>query len=212
LDLSLAASARLKAERDGLAFVEFPSTLEDRRNDPWVTELLQRQLDLFDGRRNAFQGQVRLFEQEVGALRQQITGLRAQQTAAQRQLELIHTEHDGLQTLYEKGYATRTRLLALERAEAQLEGERGNHISGARTQKRSPDGTQVAQLHKVYVRALTKPEVEKTLARSADQETSGGGSSPHNRAGAVGRIVLGLAVHTPGGSRPETKLLESCRE
>jgi len=214
LDLSLAASARLKAERDGLAFVEFPSTLEDRRNDPWVTELLQRQLDLFDGRRNAFQGQVRLFEQEVGALRQQITGLRAQQTAAERQLALIHTEHDGLQTLYEKGYATRTRLLALERAEAQLEGERGNHISEiARTQKQITETElRVAQLHKeFYVRAVDElTEVEKTLADLPDQETAAAEVLRRTIVLAPSDgIVLGLAVHTPGEVlAPGAKLLE----
>jgi HlyD family secretion protein/epimerase transport system membrane fusion protein len=54
-----------------------------------------------------------------------IMGLRSQLTSAKTQMSLIAKERSGIESLYSAGYATLPRLLALERAEANLLGQKG---------------------------------------------------------------------------------------
>jgi len=203
LDLALAESARLRAERDGADAIEFPASLTTRSNDPWLSQLLARQRDLLEGRRRAYQGQALLLSREIDTLAQQIQGLRAQQVAAERQLTLIRQEHAAYKSLYDKGFATLPRVLALERAEAQLEGERGNSVSEiAKTQKQIGETElKILQLQKeFYVRAVNElSEAEKTLASLPEQETAAADVLRRTTIVAPsGGVVLALAVHTPG--------------
>lgn len=214
IDVAAASSARLRAERDGLADVAFPESLKSRADDPWVADLLQRQVELFEGRRAALLGQIGLLDKQMETLRQQMVGTKAQQAGTERQLVLIRKEHEGLQWLYEQGYAPRTRLFALERAEAQLEGDRGNQVSDiAKTQKEVGEAEmKVAQVKKeFFVRAVDElTEIEKSLADLPDQEKAA--AEVVRRAIVLAPsdgVVLSLAVHTPGEVIPPGgKILE----
>ena len=136
IDVLSARVARLKAERDQAEKIGFPEPLRRRRGDPDVDEILRGEEELFRVRRVALEGQVALLEQSILQYEEEIRGLQAQQRSRARQVVLIREELSGLLQLYEKGYVTRSRVLAYERAAEQLDGERGEYISNsARAEK-----------------------------------------------------------------------------
>jgi epimerase transport system membrane fusion protein len=128
LELLRATEARLAAERDG-SEIEFPEHLARRASEPRVGEILASQRELFEARRTALEGEAEILGRRIGQLEEAIAGLEAQRRSKQRQVELIEEELGGLRKLFEQGYASRNRMRELERAGAELEGERGEHAA-----------------------------------------------------------------------------------
>ena len=84
---------------------------------------------LFELRRTSRDGQRDQLRQQVAQLNQEIQGLAAQQAAKTKEIELVQRELAGVRDLYQKSLVQLTRLTALEREAARLEGERGQLIS-----------------------------------------------------------------------------------
>ncbi len=124
-DSLLAERARFEAEARGAASVSFPPELLARRAEPQLAAALASQEALFAARRDAMQSQVELGGQRVAELGSQIAGIRAQVGSIDSQLALNDDELSGVKSLYGAGYAPKTRLLALQRSEAGLRGNRG---------------------------------------------------------------------------------------
>ena len=123
----MARHGRLEAERDGNQTVDFDATLKERAsNDPSVAELMSGQQRLFDARSETASNQVAQLSKRKGQIRNQIEGLDAQQIALQRQLDLIAEELSDQQSLLNRGLAQATKVLALQRTEAQLSGQMGD--------------------------------------------------------------------------------------
>jgi HlyD family type I secretion membrane fusion protein len=129
LVLARSTLARLIAERDGSRFVGFDDDLIDRMNEDNVAAAVAGQELLFRARRDTMDGQVSILEQRVDQLEQQIVGLNVQAQARLRQIEIIEEELVGLRELFEEGYVSRQRILALERDLERLRGERGEDIA-----------------------------------------------------------------------------------
>lgn len=124
-----AQEARLIAERDGLTEIPFPDDLVAAASDPAVAEILGGQQGLFEARRTALEGQVAVLMKQIDQLNEEIGGLRAQQKAKGRQMALVLEEYTAVKELYDKGYERKPRVLALQRAAALLEGERGEYTA-----------------------------------------------------------------------------------
>ena len=123
----MARRGRLEAERDGNQTIDFDATLKERAsNDPSVAELMSGQQRLFDARSETASNQVAQLSKRKGQIRNQIEGLDAQQIALQRQLDLIAEELSDQQSLLDRGLAQATKVLALQRTEAQLSGQMGD--------------------------------------------------------------------------------------
>jgi len=125
LDTQLALEARLNAERSGAETITFPVELTERQDDPTVAQIVAGQQQEFDERRKTVLGTIELLQQKIGQLDQTIEGLKAQQVSKQQQVVLIHEELGALQILLKKGLTNKSRVLELQRAAAQLEGEIG---------------------------------------------------------------------------------------
>jgi HlyD family type I secretion membrane fusion protein len=130
LDALLAEEGRLSAERAGAQTIEFPPELRKKESQPAVVRILAQQERLFASRRSAFDGQLALIQQTVRQLEDQIVGKRAEVASQDRQLELIRQETEDTRYLFNKGYAPKSKLLALERAEAALEGAKASLTAG----------------------------------------------------------------------------------
>ncbi|MGF1455520.1 MAG: HlyD family type I secretion periplasmic adaptor subunit [Alphaproteobacteria bacterium] len=129
-DQARAAVARLIAERDGADVITFPEDMLARKDsEPSVLEAINGQKKLFEARKASIDGQVSMVSERVNQLNEEIVGLQAQIEAKSEQMSLLNSELDGLRELHQKGYAPKTRILALERAGAELRGERGSHIA-----------------------------------------------------------------------------------
>lgn len=122
-----ARRGRLEAERDGTQDISFePELIEAAQRDASIKELLEVQIRLFDARSASIANQVEQLSKRKAQIRNQIEGLRAQQEAINTQLNLLRRELSDQQQLLEKGLAQATRVLALERTEAQLKGQAGD--------------------------------------------------------------------------------------
>lgn len=162
LDELAARRAREEAERDGLEVVRFPEDLVARASDPEVKRLLDGELTLFMNRKSAR-------ENQKAALQEQIGGLEVQRASRVSQIEWIQKELAGVRDLWEKNLAPYSKLTALEREAARLEGERGQLISSIAETRlkiaqidqdlRSETGKDLAE-----IRAKTGELVEKKVA------------------------------------------------
>jgi len=122
----MARSARLRAESDGKNDIDFPKELLA------ATATMPNIADLVQGQRRLFQARLISMQQEIDQLGKrrlqygnQIEGFEAQETALDRQLALIDEEREAQQTLLEKGLAQSSRVLALQREEARMQGVLG---------------------------------------------------------------------------------------
>ena len=135
-DSLLAERARYEAEARGAAAVSFPPELLNRRDDPQVAAAIASQEALFDARSAGLQSQVDVGAQRAAELNSQIDGLKAQVAATNSQIAYNTDELSGVLQLFKGGYAPKTRLLALQRQDAGLKGQRGDQASAiARAQQ-----------------------------------------------------------------------------
>lgn len=126
---SAAAEARLLAERAGQAAIRFPEELLAERGAPEAREAMASQNLLFKRRRDALEGETAIMRESIAGLKQQIAGLEAQSAAKQTQLELLREQALSLRDLTRDGYYPRNRLMDVERALAEVNGEVGELIT-----------------------------------------------------------------------------------
>lgn len=123
-------SARLRAERDGADEVTheaFPKL--QTQSVKVIEEQMAGQIALFEARRVSLAREKEQLTQQQQQIQRQIEGLDAQLEASRRQLELFQSELSDVEALFEKGLVQATRLLQLQRAEAELQGSIGGIVS-----------------------------------------------------------------------------------
>jgi HlyD family type I secretion membrane fusion protein len=121
----MAQAARLIAERDGAARIEFPVELLAQRANPNVAAILAGEENTFLTRRNTLTKQIDILAQRNDENKRQIAGLQSQQAAVEKQGTLIEQEASGVEDLYKQGLSTLPRVLALRRQGADLTGQGG---------------------------------------------------------------------------------------
>ncbi len=123
----LARRGRLEAERDEADSISFdPLLASDHTLDNKVQGLKDGQKRLFFARRKTLAQSIEQLQKRRLQISEQIKGLVSQQDAMQTQLGLISEELAAQQTLYDKGLAQVSRILALRREEARMLGLVGN--------------------------------------------------------------------------------------
>ncbi len=167
LDEMRAKIARLSAERDGLSQLEIPAELAAREDDETVKALLVSEQSLFKARFTARQSQKDLLQSKVAQLTEEISGLETQVDSRAKQLELIQGELTGVQDLYDKRLVPLTRLTALQREAARLDGERGQLISSI-AETKSKIGE--AQLQIVRLDQDFRTDVVKEMGEAQGKE------------------------------------------
>jgi HlyD family secretion protein len=125
----LARRARLLAEQEGLERITFPPELMEAFGDPEVQALIGNEIKLFQVRSSSRVGQKAQLRERIAQLREEIGGLEAQENAKSREIELIQKELVGVRDLYNKNLIQISRLTALERDAARLDGDRAQFIA-----------------------------------------------------------------------------------
>ncbi|WP_315760837.1 HlyD family type I secretion periplasmic adaptor subunit [Sphingomonas sp. Y38-1Y] len=141
-DALLARQARLIAQRDDSAAIAFPQALTARAGQPAAASAIATEQAIFRRHR-----EIRAAERGMAAADSDAAV--ATRSGAQRQLALIRDELRVMRGLYEKGYARRTQVRALERAAAELETQTvtgGAGIAKARLEQARLGETQMAQV------------------------------------------------------------------
>lgn len=212
----IAQRARLIAERDRLRAI--PTPVEFANLPPEDAELARESLRIqqlqFGARRTGRSTETGVLGQRVAQLNEQIAGYQGQIAANIEQQRLIQEELTGMRSLAEKGYAPLTRVRALERTAAQLDGELGSlraqiarsreavgetrlEMSGVSTKMNEDVADQLRQID-VQLNEL-RPRMVELRAQIARNEV---------RAPASGEVV-GLTIFTQGGViQPGQTLME----
>jgi len=204
LDETRASEARLIAERDGRAAIEFPKELTERSTDETVRSLIASEDTLFKARFSTRQSQKDLLQSRISQLTEEISGLEAQIDSKAKQIELISGELTGVQDLYDKHLVPLARLTALQRDAARIEGERGQ-LTSSIAETKSKIGE--AQLQIVRTDQDFRSDVVKQLSevQSKEAELVERSVAAHDlldrieiRAPTSG-VIQQLAAHTIGG-------------
>jgi HlyD family secretion protein len=126
----LAQRERLETERDDKTTLTFGGELaEVAAVRPEVQDLLQGQQNLFTSRKDTFARQGEQMVKRVGQIDSQVEGIDAQVAALSTQQGLIQKELTDQQGLLAKGLAQASRVLALEREQAGMQGQVGELIA-----------------------------------------------------------------------------------
>jgi HlyD family type I secretion membrane fusion protein len=123
-----AQMARLAAEAEWRDTVTFPKSLVDRARASDDQDVLDRQARIFRLRRDALLSQMSLLQQRTRQIEEEIAGTRGEIASQDRQLQLIQRELDDVRVLHGRGLERLPRLLALERAMAEIEGQRAQNV------------------------------------------------------------------------------------
>lgn len=201
---SLSLEARLASEQAGRDEIAFPKVLLERLDDPKVAEAIEGQNNIFRVRKEALDVQVAIQSQRIAQLSEEIRGLEGQIKAESRQLKLIASELKDVADLVTKGLARRTRLLALQRQSAEIEGSRSqNQARIARTR-------QAIGETKLRVTDLRTAVVNQAVEQLRDvqselfdlSERIAAAEDVLNRTSIIAPLagtIVGLQVHTSGG-------------
>ncbi|NYZ14506.1 HlyD family type I secretion periplasmic adaptor subunit [Azospirillum sp. RWY-5-1] len=203
LDQLMAEEARLIAERDGSVEIAFPESLLSRLEQPAVRQLVDAQHALLASRRGALNGEIDLLSQGIRQMEEQIAGRNAEVASLEKQNALIRQETEDIRSLFLKGYAPKSRLLALERAGAALDGQRSSLLAGVAETGRSIEQSRMrmGQLERDRLTEVSD-QLSKAQAMLRDVEPRLRAvrrqlELTEIRAPLAGR-VLSLAVRAPG--------------
>ena len=119
--------ARINAEQAGVASIAAPaewSSLDSTEHTDATRALASEQTNLA-ARRALLASERAVLGERLAQVGEQIGGYRERQKSNFRQGQLNEDELGGVQQLYQKGYATKTRVLALQRSGASIEGDIG---------------------------------------------------------------------------------------
>lgn len=200
-----ATEARLVAERDSKTIITFPMELTSLENtDTQVREILDTQRRLFTTRREALTGRVDVFNQKMAQSSQEIRGYREQASAASTQINLLGEEITVVQGLLAKGNALRPRLLALQRQQADLIGERGQAQALVSRANQTINEAKISILNartEYMNQAIAElKEVQTQLSDLSEQGKSASDIARRIEVTApVDGTVTGLAISTVGG-------------
>ncbi len=212
--VALAMKARLMAERDGLARIEFPPELLEARDDARTSDALVTQRQLFQSRRAALRSEVGILNENISGATEQLKALQAMEKSKAEQLSLLNQELDSLRELAKEGYVPRNRLFELERNVAMISGSRSedigniartlNSISQMKLQilQRQQEFRKEVETNLAQVQSQFDGLQDRLVAAEADLERT------TLRSPADG-IVVGSNVHTVGGViTPADKLMD----
>lgn len=160
LHQNLAREARLIAELSSDAQIRLPAELADQQLSPSITQVLADQQRQFEERRGSLEGQIAILRSRRDQLRTEIEGMEREQKSMNQQVAYLEDELVGLRDLFAKGLQPKSRLLALEREKARLEGSIGRGIAD---KAKAEAGIGEAELQIQQLRQRQQEEIGKEL-------------------------------------------------
>lgn len=122
----LARRGRLEAERADAENISFSDELVTfARTDSKVADMVKGQESLFVARRDTIRQGLEQLAKQTEQVKAQVVGIDAQLKALSSQRDLIGEELKDQQTLLDRGLAQASRVLALQRESARIEGQIG---------------------------------------------------------------------------------------
>ena len=195
---------RLEAEfRDAGAIAWDAELAALARTTPAILDVLKGQDRLFRAREAARAGEVALLRERIGQAREEVKGFEARAVSLKQQSELIARELDVNRETFEKGLTRLDRLLALERAARNLEGQAGSIAASiARTRGRIAEIE--LQILQIDAKRMEEGETQARDAKARENQVRERLVLVRDRLGRmevrapVSGVVFGMTVFAPG--------------
>ena len=202
---SQAQRARLEAELSGGTIIwpaEFSKATGSRLAA--IPEAIRVQSNEFQARRSALAAQSQVLGQQSAQAGESAAGYRSKMVSSAEQERLIQAEIDALRPVADKGFVSQSRMRALERAKAELQGQRGQYQANVAEARSAASGGRLRQIEaeKSYrERASTElREVEFALGDLMPKYRAANDQLERLRIRAPeSGTVIGLSVFTVGG-------------
>ena len=201
-----AQRARLNAELAGAAAITWPSEFAGADGSllAAIPEAVRLQSSEFAARRSALVAQSSVLGQQSAQSNQSAAGYQSKMVSSAEQERLIQAEIDALRPVADKGFVSQSRMRALERAKADLQGQRGQYQANVAEARSAASGGRLRQIE------AEKSYRERASAELRDVEFQLGDVTPKYRAARdqlerlkirapVTGTVIGLNVFTVGG-------------
>lgn len=204
LDSLRAEQAARQAELTGASRIAFPADLLGRTSEPDVRAAIEAQRAAFLARRSNVAGKRTQIGERVVQFGADEQGTNSQASSTAEQIRLLDSEIADVQKMFDKGLATRGRLLALQRGRAQLIGQQeALHSQVAKLRAQSSE----AQVESMQAKREAGADAADTLRKvQADlvqvMEKLGAAKRMLARSeirAPVSGTVVGLKVTTLGG-------------
>lgn len=118
--------ARLRAEVTGDESVVLDAELSQAYENPVLRRIIDGELKLFEERRASFAKQMSIRHERIAQIKTELDALKARSKTVDQQIALIEEELASVEEMFNKGYETKRRLLALKRAQTGLFGEKNS--------------------------------------------------------------------------------------
>ena len=211
-----AQRARLMAETEGKAVIEWPTSLSGLSGDDLATaqDAVKSQQAQFDSGLAALHDQQEINARKAAGLSQQIGGSEGQLASVDRQQALLDQQLQGVRSLAAKGYASLNSVRTLERTAADLSGARAQHAANiadfrqqmAQAQLQSHDLENQRRLTAAAALRETEDQLNDVMPKLAAARAQLERGTLRAQADGV---VTGLAVFSPGAVvAPGEKLME----
>jgi HlyD family secretion protein len=202
----LAQRARLQAEQAGRSSINPPAEFaqlapEDR---PAASDAIRLQQDQLRTRAAVLAAQRGVLGQRTAQAGSQGTGSASQVRAINEQIRLVDEELNGLRQMADRGFVSQNRLRGLERAKADLQGQRGQYSASVSQSQGQAGETRLqvleAQSNHLERVATELREVESSLGDVMPRLSAARDQLARTeiRSPATGTVVA-LTVFTPGG-------------
>ncbi len=196
--------ARLMAQRDGVNRFDLPIILQGSAADLTVTEILSGQRHLLESTLQTATSKKDQLGQQLGQIKDQIGGVVAQINSDKKQLGLISSELASLRSLQKQGLVPVSRVSAMEREAARLDGEQGQLTASkaAAEAKTSETKLQIIQVDE-DLRNMSLTEMRDVDSKIGELEqrrlSAASRLSRMSIKAPIAGTIYQLAVHTEGG-------------
>lgn len=204
-NIAKVTEARLLAHKNSDPNMQVAKAIEQAaKSNPDLAKAIATQRDLFTTQRETQDTKLQTLRQRIAQHDEEIKGLQAQVKSAEGQLALIAQEIEPTERLVEKGYAAKPQLLALQRQQEELAGNRGQYLSSIAKARQSitESELQIANLQNEFATQIADElkdaqaqiaDLEEKLRATSDVLDRTVITSPYEG------IVTGLQYHTVGG-------------
>ena len=211
-----AEKARLEAEQNGSSVIQWPAYFGDvnHRDRAVILNAMQTQLRNFQAGRQLLSTQTQVLGQQVQQSQESAAGYRSQMQSSAEQKRLIDEELEALRPVAEKGFVSTSRIRAMERAKAEIEGRRSGFAANAAEARAAAGANRLRGLEagNAYRERASSDlrQVQASLSELLPKYRAAHERAERLliRAPATG-TVMGLSIHTVGGViSPGTPILD----
>jgi len=199
-----AMETRLTTEAREEHELSFPNEVLAMADDPDAAMILASQRMIFGARRNNLNSEIAAIKDAISALQERIQGSQVQLAGVRRQLVLLAEEISAKVELLKTGLVRKPELLALQRAEASLEGEAGRLIGemGDAKERIARAHEQIVGVRNVAIKTVVEQLLEIRGELNDVRERILSAKGVLNRVeikAPVEGVVVKLRYHTRGG-------------